>query len=138
MGQGQGAERVLEVDTFSHVIKHPPNYKAAGPMGDRYEHIKAMPSQLVYSMSRRYLNAQASSGCQDLWRAGLLLAGDKGKCDDPIPRPITVGSAMRQIVGRFPAAQLKQDFAGIFSHLRQLGIAVDGGIEVAYHSRHDL
>ena len=67
----------------------------------------------------------------------LVYAGDKEKTDSKgrqAARPIVVGMAMRRICGRIPCAQLKDDFARLFSKVRQLGVSVPGGLEIAWLS----
>ena len=96
-----------------------------------------MPPCFVQDLCDRALNGQISEGFAGLWRSGLLHVGDKERLDregHKDGRPITVGLAIRRIAGRFPCAQLKYEFAGLFAKLRQLGIAVPSGIEVAFHT----
>ena len=70
-----------------------------------------------------------------IWQGGLLHAGDKQKQDDQgrqRARPLVVGMALRRIAGRLPCAQLKEEFASKFIKLRQLGVAVPSGVEIAF------
>ena len=125
------------VETLPYVMQHLPKYKGKGPCGDVYEHYQAMPSWWVSDLCERALNARISEGFVSLWRSGLLHVVDKQRVDangQKDGRPITVGLALRRIVGRVPCAQLKHGFAKLFSSYRQLGIAVPSGIEAAFHT----
>ena len=125
------------VETLPYVMQHLPKYKGKGPCGDVYEHYQAMPSWWVSDLCERALNARISEGFASLWRSGLLHVVDKQRVDangQKDGRPITVGLALRRIVGRVPCAQLKHGFAKLFSSYRQLGIAVPSGIEAAFHT----
>ena len=128
---------MMTVPTLPYVMKHLPRCKGKGPCGDVYEHYQAMPQDLVHDMCHRALNGRISEGFATLWRSGLLHIGDKERLDSrglKDGRPITVGLALRRITGRIPCAQLKYDFAKLFSSVRQLGIAVPSGIEAAFHT----
>ena len=66
-----------------------------------------------------------------------MYAGDKQKIDKQgrqAARPIVVGLALRRIAGRVPCAQMRSQFAELFTKYRQLGIAVPGGVESAWHT----
>ena len=124
-----------EVDTFDHVVGGLPKYKAAGQIGDRYEHWQAVPSQLLRQFCHQALNDEVPAEVRKIWKGGLLHAGDKQKLDSQgrsRVRPLVVGMAIRRIAGRLPCAQLKDEFARKFVKLRQLGVAVPSGIETAF------
>ena len=115
-----------EADTFDHVVGGLPKYKAAGQIGDRYEHWQAVPSKLLRQFCHQALNDEIPAEVSKIWRGGLLHAGDKQKLDSqgrPRVRPLVVGMAIRRIAGRLPCAQLKDEFASKFIKLRQLGVA---------------
>ncbi len=74
---------------------------------------------------------------QKVWRTALVYAGDKQR---PVSKtdhrkaigPLSVGMALWCIAERVLAAQLRAKFADKFKSLRQLGVAVPSGIEIAY------
>ena len=69
-------------------------------------------------------------------RAGVQ-AGGQASCAHrgrPVARPIVVGLAARRVAGRVPVAEIKHHFAKKFAQLRQLGCAIQAGVEIVYHS----
>ena len=126
-----------KVDTFKLVMSRLRRYKAQGPPGDRYEHYKHIPDYMMRAMIDRCLNDRLPDGFREVYADGLIHAGDKGKLDKKgrqAARPIVVGSALRRITGRVPCAQLGQELGGLFSAVRQLGVSIPSGLEVAYHT----
>ena len=69
-------------------------YKAQGPPGDRYEHYKHIPDDMMRAMIDRCLNDRLPDGFREVYADGLIHAGDKGKLDKKgrqAARPIVVG-----------------------------------------------
>lgn len=126
---------MMEVPAFEYVMDHLPRYKAADQVGGRYEHYASMPKALVREYCDAALHNKFSGQMARAWRSGLLYAGDKQKKDEkgrPVARPIVVGMALRRICGRIPCAQYRSDFAKLFKQIRQYGVAIPAGVDVAY------
>jgi hypothetical protein len=126
-----------KVPTLPWVMDHLPKYKASDQIGARYEHYQHMPQQLVHHYVQAALHGRFTGAFANMWRSGLVYAGDKGKLDKQgrqAARPIVVGMALRRITGRVPCAQLKDQISSLFLKYRQLGVAVPAGIEVAWHT----
>ena len=94
-------------------MDHLPKYKAAGPLGDRYEHYVHMPADFVKELVFNALNGNLPEPMVKVWRSALMLAVDKGRTHKEGPfkgqtalRPVVIGTALRRIAERVPAAQL--------------------------------
>ena len=91
-------------------------YKAADPLGDRYEHYSHMPQEYVREVVFNALNGNRSESMAKMWRSALMLAVDKGRLHKQGPfkgqkalQPVVtvIGTALRRIAEQVPAAQLR-------------------------------
>ena len=129
----------MTVPALPWIMDHLPKYKAAGPLGDRYEHYVHMPADFVKELVFNALNGNLPEPMVKVWRSALMLAVDKGRTHKEGPfkgqtalRPVVIGTALRRIAERVPAAQLRGRWAQLFSQYRQFGVAVPSGVEIAY------
>ena len=104
----------MTVPALPWIMEHLPKYKAAGPLGDRYEHYVHMPSDYVRELVFNSLNGNLPPAMIRVWQSALMLAVDKGRLHKEGPfkgqkalRPVVIGTALRQIAERVPAAQLR-------------------------------
>ena len=129
----------MTIPALPWIMDHLPKYKAAGPLGDRYEHYVHMPSDYVKELVFNALNGNLPPPMVRVWRSALMLAVDKGRVHKEGPfkgqkalRPVVIGTALRRIAERVPAAQLRSKWASLFSRYRQFGVAIPSGVEIAY------
>ena len=120
---------LMTVPALPWIMDHLPKYKAAGPLRDRYEHYVHMPSDYVKELVFNALKGNLPP-----------LAVDKGRLHKEGPfkgqkalRPVVIGTALRRIAERVPAAQLRSKWTSLFSRYRQFGVAIPSGVEIAYH-----
>ena len=80
-------------------------------------------------------NGALPADLKPLYRSGLQLAGDKGKLGEdgiPLARPIVIPTAFRRLTAIAICAQMKDAFAKPLRKLRQLGLGVPAGVEIAF------
>ena len=101
----------MTVPALPWIMDHLPKYKAAGPLGDRYEHYIHMPQEFVRELVFNALNGNLPEPVVRIWRSALVLAIDKGRLHKEGPfkgqkalRPVVIGTALRRIAERVPAA----------------------------------
>ena len=89
-------------------------YKAADPLGDRYEHYSHMPQEYVREVVFNALNGNRPESMAKVWRSALMLAVDKGRLHKQGPfkgqkalQLVVIGTALRRIAEQVPAAQLR-------------------------------
>ena len=94
-------------------MDHLPKYKAAGPLGDPYEHYVHMLSDYVKELIFNALNGNLPPPMVCVWRLALMLAVDKGQLHkeglfkgQKALRPVVISTALQRIAERVPAAQL--------------------------------
>ena len=61
------------------IMDHLPKYKAAGPLGDCYEHYVHMPADFVKELVFNALNGNLLEPMVRVWRSALMLAVNKGQ-----------------------------------------------------------
>ena len=110
-------------------MEHLPKYKAAGPLGDWYEHYVHMPSDYVKELIFNALNGNLPPAVVHVWQSALMLAVDKGQLHKEGPFKgqkalwlVVISMALRRIAERVPAAQLRSRWASLFSRYRQFGV----------------
>ena len=133
-----GETKARWVDAFDHVLEHLPKYKAAGPAGCRYEHYAHLPHQLVLQYSLAAANDDQSMLSDDfraVFRTGVCFAGDKQKKDRmgrQAARPIVCGLALRRVVGRVIATQMRVAWTTGLAMFRSV-MGVPAGIEIGHN-----
>ena len=60
----------MSVPAIAWVMDHLPKYKAAGPLGDRYEHFLHMPREYVREIVFNALNGNLPESMVKIWRSG--------------------------------------------------------------------
>ena len=103
----------MTVPALPWIMDHLPKYKAAGPLGDRYEHYVHMPSDYVKELVFNALNGNLPLSMVRVWRSALMLAVDKGRLHKEGPfkgqkalGPVVISAALQRIAERVLAAQL--------------------------------
>ena len=98
-----------------------------------------MLQEFVRELVFNALNSNLPEPVVRVWRSALVLAIDKGRLHKEGPfkgqkalRPVVIGTALRRIAERVPAAQLRGRWAQLFARYRQFGVAVPSGVEIAY------
>ena len=98
-----------------------------------------LQQEFVRELVFNALNGNLPEPVVRVWRSALVLAIDKGRLHKEGPfkgqtalRPVVIGTALRRIAERVPAAQLRGRWAQLFARYRQFGVAVPSGVEIAY------
>ena len=104
------------------IMDHLPKYKAAGPLGDWYEHYIHMPQEFVRELVFNALNSNLPEPVVQLWQSALVLAIDKGRLHKEGPfkgqkalQPVVISMALWQIAEQVLAAQLQGRWAQLFT-----------------------